>query len=112
MELTSIVPRHFCSECGREVGLSLEPYRCVRTGRIARPHTQVRRETPRRRREPEFLGPDLNELLGITRPKSKSRPASRGKSAFRVDLLVGPVAGRLEVRGGAHQPAGDTPTRH
>ena len=89
------------------MGLSLEPFRCVRTGRLAQPHTQVRRETPRRRREPEFAGPSLDELLGVKR-KRKDRPASRGKPAFRVDLEVGPVAGRLELRSGAPRPAGDT----
>jgi len=102
--MTEVAP-HRCSECGREVGLSLEPYRCVRSGRLAQPHTQVRRETPRRRREPEFNGPDLNELLGI-KPKRKDRPASKG--ILSVDFEVGPVAGRLEWRGGAPRPAGDT----
>ena len=101
-------PRQFCYSCDSEIAYQPTPYICYRSGVTCPPHRSVSRRTPGRRKPPEFAGPDLNELLGLKPKQRKDRPASRGKPAFRVDLEVGPVAGRLEWRSGTPRPARDT----
>jgi len=106
-----LVPRHYCSGCGVELGYIQVTQMChllptlVKGGAVCPPHVQVRRVTPRRRREPP-PGPDLNKLLGL-KPKPKDRPRSQGILST-VDCERGLVADRSMRRGGAPRPGGDT----